>query len=157
MSDLTWILLIAATAFSGVLAGASLDQSIKQLPARHRLGAVTYSAYAQAADLGSGLIWYIVLGIGTLILTLGAAIAALANHMPANDALPVVLAAGLAILHSLATTQAAPTMFSQRKHLNDEAALTAIFNRFERWQTLRAFLQALTFAALLWALVVYGR
>jgi len=31
-------------------------------------------------------------------------------------------------------------MFSQRGYENDEAALTAIFNRFERWQTIRAVL-----------------
>lgn len=73
----------------------------------------------------------------------------------APHAAPIYIAAGLAALHSLVTTQAAPTNFKQRKAANDEAALTAIFNRFERWQTLRVVLQVLTFAAALWALVSY--
>jgi hypothetical protein len=62
----------------------------------------------------------------------------------------------LAVLHSLVTTQAAPTNFSQRRAVGDEAALTRIFNRFERWQALRAVLQVLNFGALLWALIVYA-
>ena len=39
----TSALVLAATAADGLLAGASLDQSIKQLPARHRIGAVAES------------------------------------------------------------------------------------------------------------------
>ena len=56
------------------------------------------------------------------------------------------------MLHSLATTQAAPTNFSQRKVTqDDETALAEIFNRFERWQTARAALQVLNLGAMLWA------
>ena len=46
----TSALILAATAADGLLAGASLDQSIKQLPARRRIGAVDYSAYSRASD-----------------------------------------------------------------------------------------------------------
>ena len=51
-------------------------------------------------------------------------------------------------------TQAAPTNFSQRG-VADEAALARVFDRFERWQTLRVVLQVLNFGAMLWALVAY--
>jgi hypothetical protein len=71
------------------------------------------------------------------------------------SAAPIYAASVLSVLHSLMTTQAAPTMFSQRHHTQDEAALTQIFNRFERWQTLRAFFQVLTFGALLWAITAH--
>src|SRR3712207_7179311 len=47
------------------------------------------------------------------------------------------VAAVLAVLYSLATTQAAPTNFSQRWVAKDEAALARVFDRFERWQKLR--------------------
>jgi hypothetical protein len=58
----------------------------------------------------------------------------------------------LAVLHSLATTRAAPTNFSQRRVArDDEAALAEIFDRFERWQTARATLQVLNLSAILWA------
>lgn len=155
MADITFILVIGAAALNGILAGASLDQSIKQLPARHRIGSVAYSAYAKAADLGNGLPWYIGLGVGVVVLTIGAAMAALARQTPMETAFPIYVAALLTILHTLATSRAAPNMLSQRRYEGDEAALTTLFNRFERWQTLRAFLQLLTFLVLLWALVVY--
>ncbi len=157
MSDIVYVLILAAVAFNGMLVGASLDQSIKQLPARHRIGVIAYSTYAKASDLGNGIVWYAILGIGAALLTLIAAFMVFSQRNSAPYAPSVYLAALLSILHSLATTQAAPKMFSQRQHENDEAALALIFNRFERWQTIRAGLQILTFLALLWALMNFVR
>ncbi len=54
MIDTTILLIAAATALDGVATGASLDQTIKQLPARHRIGVVAFSAYNRAADRGTG-------------------------------------------------------------------------------------------------------
>ena len=59
----------------------------------------------------------------------------------------------LTVAHPLATTRAAPTTFSQRAAGGDAARLPAIFDRPERWQTVRAALQALCLLALAWALV----
>src|SRR5262245_31115732 len=146
--DMTMILMLAATAATGILAGASLDQSIKQLPARHRMGVVAFSAYSRAADLSNGVVWYAVIGIGAAALTISAAVVARWQGQAAGQVVALDLAAALAVLHSLVTTQAAPTNFSQRRAVGDEAALTQIFNRFERWQVLRAVLQVLNFAAL---------
>ncbi|MEO8610115.1 MAG: hypothetical protein ABI690_19630 [Chloroflexota bacterium] len=157
MTDITLILMVAATALNGILAGASLDQSIKQLPARHRIGVVAYSTYSKAADLGNGIPWYIGIGIGAVLLTIGAAIAAVSQQVASQTTLPLFVAVGLSILHSVVTTQAAPTMFSQRQHENNEVALTQVFNQFARLQTLRALVQVISFATLLWALVSYIR
>lgn len=157
MPDITFILIVLATAFNGILAGASLDQVIKQLPARHRIGAVAYSAYAQAADLKNGIAWYASIGIGSAILAIAAAIAAVSQAISVGTALPIYIAAVLSVLHSLVTTQAAPTMFSQRRYNNDEEALTKVFNHFARLSQLRALLQVLTFASLLWAMIIYVR
>ena len=153
--SLTLILIVAATAADGLLAGASLDQSIKQLPARHKIGLVAYSEYSRASDLGPGILWYGILGVGAAVLTIAAAVTALVQGVPPTGATPLYAAATLAVVHSLATTQAAPTNFSQRKVAKDEAALARVFDRFERWQTLRVVLQVLTFGAMLWALVAY--
>ncbi len=153
--SLTLILILAATAADGLLAGASLDQSIKQLPARHKVGLVAYSAYSRASDLGPGILWYGILGVGAALLTIAAAVVALVEAVPPAGAAPLCVASGLAVLHSLATTQAAPTNFSQRRVAKDEDALASVFDRFERWQTLRAALQLLNFGAMLWALVAY--
>ncbi len=154
---LTIALLVAATAADGILAGASLDQSIKQLPARQRMGVIAFSVYSRASDLGPGIIWYATLGIGAALLTVAGAAASAALVMGAAPvhAWPISIAAVLAVLHSLTTSRAAPTNFKQRSVPNDEVALAAIFNRFERWQTARVVLQTLTFAAALWALVTY--
>ena len=148
----TTALVLTATAADGLLAGASLDQSIKQLPARHRIGAVNYSAYSRAADLGNGIAFYGTLGVGAAALTIAAAVSAHLHEPHSRRTPPLYAAAGLAVLHSLATTRAAPTNFSQRKVAeNDEAALAQIFDRFEWWQTVRVALQVLNLGAMLWA------
>jgi hypothetical protein len=154
-SSLTLALIVAATVADGLLAGASMDQSIKQLPARHKIGPVAYSEYSRASDLGRGILWYGILGVGAAVLTIGAAVAAFLEGAPSAGATPLYVAAALAVLHSLVTTQAAPTNFSQRRVAGDGAALARVFDRFERWQTLRVVLQVLNFGAMLWALVAY--
>ena len=153
--SLTFVLIVAATATDGLLAGASLDQSIKQLPARRKIGLVAYSEYSRASDLGPGILWYAILGVGAAVLTIAAAVAAFLEGVPSATATLLYVAAGLAVLHSLVTTQAAPSNFSQRRVAKDEAALRRVFDRFERWQTLRAVLQVLNFGTMLWALVTY--
>jgi hypothetical protein len=79
----------------------------------------------------------------------------LVHGVSPTGATPLYAAATLAVVHSLATTQAAPTNFSQRRVAKDEAALARVFDRFERWQTLRVVVQLLNFGAMLWALVAY--
>lgn len=149
------LLLLAAAAANGLLAGASLDQSIKQLPARKRIGVLAFARYSQAADLANGVPWYATLGIGTAALSLVAAVTALTGHPngAASAALIVLIAATVA--HSAATARAAPTNFAQRAAGNDEAALTAIFDRFTRWQTLRVILQVAALLAALAALATF--
>ena len=150
---------IAATALDGLLAGASLDQSIKQLPARRRIGAVAYSLYARAADLGAGIVWYATLGIASALLTIVAALIAVAQSAPISIALPLYLAAAGSLAHSFTTSRAAPTMLSQR-HVAPTAEsgpkLAALFDRFERWQTARVVLQVVTFGLMLWALATFA-
>jgi hypothetical protein len=123
--------LLAAVVANGLLVGASLDQPVKQLPARHRTGPVAFAAYGQAADLRNGVPWYATLGLGTAGLT---------------------LAAGLTVGHLLVTAVAAPVNFSQRGHNGDPAALERVFGTFARLTALRAGLQAATLAAVVWAL-----
>src|SRR5690348_2238366 len=108
MTNISLLLTILATAANGLVAGASLDQSIKQLPARQRIGVVAYSAYAKAADLGNGILWYASLGLGSVLLTIGAAIAALSQKVDSEVTLPIYMAVAFSILHTLVTTQAAP-------------------------------------------------
>src|SRR5215203_1803336 len=156
--NITFVLIFAATVFIGLLSGASLDQSIKQLPSRHRIGVTAYSQYSRASDLGNGILFYAVLGVTPALLNIAAAIAAYSQRIPSQPSNLIYVGALLAVLHSLATTQAAPLNFSQRKTSpNDEDALAVIFNKFARWQTIRCILQVLNFGVNLCALVVYLR
>lgn len=65
------VAVVASVVANGLLVGASLDQSIKQLPARHRLGVAAFAAYSQAADLHNGVAFYAILGLGAAALTAG--------------------------------------------------------------------------------------
>jgi len=136
---------LGAVGATGLIAGASLDQSIKQLPARRRMGIEAYSTYSQASDLGNGILLYAVLGVGSALLTIAASVAVHVAHLPDAIRLPADIAAALAVLHSLATTRAAPRLFAQRHVRADRAALSRLFDQFARWQALRAILQVLTF------------
>jgi|SRR5215207_2880430 len=154
--DITFILIFAATISIGLLAGASLDQSIKQLPARYRIGLAAYSQYSRASDLGNGIFFYGILGVAAALLNIAAAIAAYLQYIPSQQSDLIYAGAFLAVLHSLTTTQAAPLNFSQRKiSANDEAALAVVFDKFARWQNIRCVLQMINFGVNLWALVAY--
>src|SRR5205807_594209 len=103
-----WVGLVAlATAVDGLLAGASLDQSIKQLPARHRIGVLAFSEYSRASDQANGVLWYAGLGIGGAALTLAAAVSALVLGVSDAQRLSLLLAGLLAIAHSFTTARAA--------------------------------------------------
>src|SRR5215468_2774585 len=115
MAQVAFWLTLAAAAATGLLAGASLDQSIKQLPARHRIGIEAYSRYSQASDLGNGILFYGILGAGAALLAVAAAVAAHITAQSRTVLVPVDLGAILATLHSLTTLRAAPTNFSQRR------------------------------------------
>ncbi len=149
MTTTLW-LLMAAILVNGLLAGASMDQSIKQLPARHRIGPVAYSEYSKAADLGNGIVWYAILGAGGAILTVVAAAGGLLGTTTPSATAALWATIVLTVAHSYTTTRAAPTNHSQRKAADPEQ-LTAIFQRFVRWQTARVSLQVLTLLAVAWA------
>lgn len=154
-TDATLVLVILATAFNGILAGASLDQSIKQLPSRHKIGPKAYSIYMQAADLDKAKIWYPTIGIGGALLTIMAAISVFSMGGETPYSMPVYVAAVLSVAHSIVTSKAASTNFQQRKVFDDENALVCVLNRFERLQMTRAGLQLATFGAMLVSLTVW--
>jgi hypothetical protein len=144
---------LAVVVANGLLVGASLDQSIKQLPARHRIGPAAFAAYSQAADLRNGIPWYATLGLGTATLTLAAATVGRRHPTrPARQRRALAVAAGLTVGHLLVTAVAAPVNFSQRTHTGDPAALARVLDTFERLTAARTVLQAATLAAMVWAL-----
>ena len=152
-SDSAVIVASAAAFATGILAGASLDQTIKQLPARHRMGERAFLAYVRSADLGNGTAWYAILGVGAALLTIAAAAVVLFGRPVGAARLPAVLSACLALAHSFTTTRAAPIYLGLRAGEPSDQALHAAFGRFARWQAARAGLQAVNFLVLIWMLV----
>jgi hypothetical protein len=152
MNPTLW-LLVAAVIANGLLVGASLDQTVKQLPARRRIGVVAFSDYSRAGDLWHGIAWYAALGIGAALLTVVAAVVGLAEQPGTQSVAALWLALLLTVAHSLTTARAAPLNFSQRAAAGDAARLAAIFDRFERWSRARSALQVLTLLSVAWALV----
>lgn len=152
-------LLVTATIVDGLLAGASIDQSVEQLPARHRIGVRAYHAYTQASHMANGRFWLIPLGILGPMLRVAAGFWVYRLGYYGSAAVWVDVAAVLAVGHLLLTLRAGsinwaltPWQPSERQ-IKDESELSTIFQRFERWQAARAGVQLLTFVAGICALV----
>jgi hypothetical protein len=153
--NLAFILILAAAVLTGLLAGISIDKAVVQLPARHRMGVIAFAAFSRANDLGAGLVFYPVLGIGAALLTIVAALAVFLQSAPIADAWPLYISALFALLHSITTARAAPNMLSLRQSTAGEAQLTGALDRFAGWHNVRTVLQLLNFLMLLWAAVAY--
>jgi len=152
--NLVTSLIILATAMNGLLSGLNVDTALVKLPARRRIGAVAYATFARGNDLGNGLMVYPLLGVGAALLTLLATALAYVERSPMEVLLLLSLASLLSILHTFATTRAAPVMLSIKDTPDDEAILTAKLDRFARWHTVRATFQVAAFFVLLWALAI---
>jgi hypothetical protein len=92
-------------------------------------------------------------------LTLAAAIWAVTLNLPTRRSVPLLLRVGRGLAPTVSTLKAisinwslAPWQSAERKVADDERALAAVLQQFERWQALRASLQFLTFAVTVWAL-----
>lgn len=152
-------LLAAATIVDGLLAGASVDQSVEQLPARHRIGVRAYHAYTQASHMANGRFWLIPLGIVGPILRVAAIFWVYHLRLAEGAVLSLGIAAVLAVGHLLLTMRAGSINWAltpwqpPERQIKDELELAKIFQRFERWQAVRASVQLLTFVVGVWALV----
>ena len=152
--NLVLSLMIIATAMNGLLAGLNVDTALVKLPARRRIGAVAYATFARGNDLGNGLVVYPLLGVGAALFTVLDTAIAYLEHSPIGLLLLLSLASLLSLLHTAATTRAAPVMLSIKDAPDVETMLNTKLERFARWHAVRATFQVLAFFVLLWVLVV---
>src|SRR5260221_346584 len=152
--SLVVFLIASGSAINWLLSGLNMDTALVKLPVRQRIGVVAYAAFARGNDLGNGLMVYPLLGVGAALLTLLATALAYVERSPMEVLLLLSLASLLSILHTFATTRAAPVMLSIKDTPDDEAILTAKLDRFARWHTVRATFQVVAFFVLLWALAI---
>jgi len=147
------ILLVVSVALNGTLAGASLDTSVVKLPARKRIGAVAYAAFARANDLGNGRWAYPAWAIAAALSVFAAAVIALVER-PGRVLVAAVIAASVtSVLHFVATSRAAPLMLGIRTARDDQRELAVRLDAFARWQAVRAVFQVLTFLVVMGALM----
>src|SRR5262245_19358248 len=128
-ADRVLILLAVAGMLTGLVAGISLDKWVVQLPARVGAAAVTIAAAGLSMPL----------------------------RLTASAAWPVYISAMLAVLHSVATTRAAPNIFTLGQPRTDEARMAAALDRFAAWHAARTVLQLMNFLTLLWSLIAYSQ
>jgi len=152
--NLVLLLLGIATAINGLLAGLNVDTALVKLPTRRRIGAVAYATFARGNDLGNGLVVYPLLGVGAALLTVLTTLFAFLSQERMVVLLALSLATLLSLLHTGATTRAAPLMLSLKTTPDDEVLLSAKLDRFAHWHAVRATLQVLAFFLLVWALMV---
>lgn len=149
----TALLLIVMGRLLGTIAD-SLNRTLVEMPAWQHLGAEAWAAFSVRADLGNGRTLYPLAGIGGTVLILGAAIAFRLNpRRPWSVAIPLYAGALMAVCVMLTTTQAAPVMLSLHRIGSDPARLQQAFERFYRWDSIRAVFGALEGCAEILALV----
>src|SRR5437870_2024109 len=152
-STLEVALLAAAVMVNGLLAGASLDKAITQLPARRKIGLRAMAEYHRATDLGPGLFLYPPLGLGAPLLTWAAAVALYqGGDVSGGAVLWIAVGAVLSIGLILTTARAAPNLLRLRKGILSEKELTDLYERFATWSGLRSVLQLSTFLVVVLAL-----
>jgi hypothetical protein len=89
-----------------------------------------------------------------VVATFAAAISGWGDHPGELRALALATMFVGVAAHILVTgVFAAPALLAQRKVARDEQALERVFDRFERWQTVRALIDVATLGASVWALV----
>jgi len=146
------ILLLLASVLSGLLAGASADRYLVQVPAWRRMDVMSWAEYSRHADLGNGRFWYPALAFGATGLSLAIAVAVYSHALVVKGlALPLYLAATTSALGLGFTVLAAPNLLRLRHH-TDRDTTHRSFRRFHFWGLPRAILQITSFPFTLWAL-----
>ena len=134
VSTLEQALLAATLILNGLLAGASLEKAIIQLPARRKIGLRAMAEYHRATDLGLGLFFYPPLGLGAPVLTWAAAAALFQGGDVSGGAMAWIgVAAVLSIGHVLTTIGSARNLLRLRKGILPEKELSDLYQRFATW------------------------
>ncbi|MGI0090543.1 MAG: hypothetical protein ACREBS_02430 [Nitrososphaerales archaeon] len=154
MSELFLALLTVTTIIDAILAGAVLDYSIKQLPARRIIGIYTYRKYFLASDLANGRYWYIPLGLSAYVLNVIVLILAYIQNGMSSSTILFAVAAGCSLVHAFGTSQAIPAglRFARAKE-DDEGRLNKLFDKFATWVLIRAIFGFPMFLAMLLGLI----
>ncbi|GEM_PF-4489232 len=143
-------LLTIATILNALIAGAALDKAVIGLPARRKIGVHAFANYFRATDLGPGRFWYPVFGLGGPLLTIASTMMAFVRGVAS---LLLLAAAFFALLHIIATANAAPNGLKLKNSSLSEESIYSILKRFSAWNAVRAIALLGTFLCSLFALI----
>ena|SRR5579859_5661719 len=138
---------------AGVLAGVTANRALVELPAWERLGVVTWAEFTRAENHGIGSVFYLVIGLLTILFTLATAIRLRRDPSLSHARrLPAYAAAVLALVYAVITRAIlVPAVFRMRAAGNDSAALMEVFSQQARWWWVNDGLHVAAFALSLWA------
>lgn len=148
------IILMILTFIQGLAAGICLDKALVNLPTRHRIGLIPYANFARGNDLGNGLKLYPYLVVGGGFLIIVFTIISYFNESPSIKLFPLYITALPILGYLFSTAKAAPIMWSLKKTPDDEAILKQKIDKFEYWNSWRAFFQIIAFVGMIWTLAV---
>lgn len=151
--SLTRFCVVISNILGGLIAGASVNRYVVEVPAWRHMDIIQWANYSRHADLGNGFILYPFLGIGLVIFSVAAGVGYYLDGKPEDAGLPVYLTALLAIIGIGLTRLAAPVMLSLKTSGNNIHVLRHAFNSFHYWGSFRAAAQVLAFFASVWAMV----
>jgi hypothetical protein len=153
-SSVTKGLAVGAALFGGILAGATANRALVQLPAFERIGVIPWANLTRAENHGIGSFFYLVVGFLALLLTVATAIAFRFDHAARGSSrFPLYAAVVLAIAPAVVTRGVlVPAMFSLRAAGDNAVELRRILLINARWWGVNDALHVLTFALNLWVL-----
>src|SRR5215468_7299219 len=103
-SLMTQRLAIGATVFGGLLAGVTANRWLVEMPAWERMGVIPWASFLRAENHGIGALFYPVIGLITLLFTIGAAVAfRFDRDARSAGVIPIYAAAALAIAYAAIT------------------------------------------------------
>ena len=156
MNDIILGLATFTATIDALLAGAGLDYTIKQLPARRIIGIAAYRKYFLASDLANGRFWYVPLGLLAYVLNVTVAVFAYFQDGPGLSTTLISVAAVCALIHAFGTSQAVPAglRFKRMNDNADDSTLNKSFDKFARWVVFRGIFGVPMFIALLLGLLL---
>ncbi len=147
-------LLVLSTIADGLFGGIALQKLLVELPARKKIGAVAFGAYARASDLGNGRIVYPAFAIGGFLIKGLLLLLAWHGNAPVALLAPLTFAMAFSVGILVMTSFAAPQMLRVRAAADTEQALAPLLEKFVTYSVPRAVCIWAQFAVILWALVI---
>jgi len=145
--------LALAAGFEGLRAGAGTFRALLDLPARTRVGPLAFAEFSRATDLSTtGIVFYVVFGIGGALLTAAVWFIAVRGRAPALVRGLLATSTIASVLVLVLTARAAPLMWQVGSAPPDPALVRGLLDRFTAWTMARVACVNVSFAAVLAAL-----